>query len=212
MGQAIQDQCRQFDMEVFDFQAKAIKLNDISAVIDFSSPEGFVACIDFCVENKLPFISGTTGLGEKHLDSVRTAKKSIPILLASNMSIGVVNLKSSIERYLLSISTPSKCKIIEIHHLNKKDSPSGTAIEIQSFLENFSGSKIDSPVEMQSHRIGEIFGIHRIVFENEEGITTFQHIANSRNVFARGALQAAKWLHSKEIGEHSFDEFLNKKL
>ena len=212
MGQAIQDQCRQFNMEVFDFQAKAIKLNDISAVIDFSSPEGFVACIDFCVENKLPFISGTTGLGEKHLDSVRTAKKSIPILLASNMSIGVANLKSSIERYLLSISTPSKCKIIEIHHLNKKDSPSGTAIEIQSFLENFSGSKIDSPVEMQSHRIGEIFGIHRIVFENEEGITTFQHIANSRNVFARGALQAAKWLHSKEIGEHSFDEFLNKKL
>ena len=212
MGQAIQDQCRQFNMEVFDFQAKAIKLNDISAVIDFSSPEGFVACIDFCVENKLPFISGTTGLVEKHLDSVRTAKKSIPILLASNMSIGVANLKSSIERYLLSISTPSKCKIIEIHHLNKKDSPSGTAIEIQSFLENFSGSKIDSPVEMQSHRIGEIFGIHRIVFENEEGITTFQHIANSRNVFARGALQAAKWLHSKEIGEHSFDEFLNKKL
>jgi len=212
MGQAIQDQCRQFNMEVFDFQAKAIKLNDISAVIDFSSPEGFVTCIDFCVENKLPFISGTTGLVEKHLDSVRTAKKSIPILLASNMSIGVVNLKSSIERYLLSISTPSKCKIIEIHHLNKKDSPSGTAIEIQSFLENFSGSKIDSPVEMQSHRIGEIFGIHRIVFENEEGITTFQHIANSRNVFARGALQAAKWLHSKEIGEHSFDEFLNKKL
>ena len=212
MGQAIQDQCRQFDMEVFDFQAKAIKLNDISAVIDFSSPEGFVTCIDFCVENKLPFISGTTGLGEKHLDSVRTAKKSIPILLASNMSIGVANLKSSIERYLLSISTPSKCKIIEIHHLNKKDSPSGTAIEIQSFLENFSGSKIDSPVEMQSHRIGEIFGIHRIVFENEEGITTFQHIANSRNVFARGALQAARWLHSKEIGEYSFDEFLNKKL
>ena len=212
MGQAIQDQCRQFNMEVFDFQAKAIKLNDISAVIDFSSPEGFVTCIDFCVENKLPFISGTTGLGEKHLDSVRTAKKSIPILLASNMSIGVANLKSSIERYLLSINTPSKCKIIEIHHLNKKDSPSGTAIEIQSFLENLSGSKIDSSVEMQSHRIGEIFGIHRIVFENEEGITTFQHIANSRNVFARGALQAAKWLHSKEIGEHSFDEFLNKKL
>ena len=212
MGQAIQDQCMQFDMEVFDFQAKAIKLNDISAVIDFSSPEGFVTCIDFCVENKLPFISGTTGLGEKHLDSVRIAKRSIPILLASNMSIGVANLKSSIERYLLSISTPSKCKIIEIHHLNKKDSPSGTAIEIQSFLENLSGSKIDSSVEMQSHRIGEIFGIHRIVFENEEGITTFQHIANSRNVFARGALQAAKWLHSKEIGEHSFDEFLNKKL
>ena len=212
MGKAIQAQCRQFDVEVFDFQAKAIDLNDISAVIDFSSPEGFITCIDFCIENKLPFISGTTGLAEKHLELVRTAKKTIPILLASNMSIGIANLKSSIEQYLLSIRDPSKCKIIEIHHLNKKDSPSGTAIEIKSFLENFPGRKIDSSIDVQSHRISDIVGIHRIVFENEEGLTTFQHIANSRNVFARGSLQAAKWIHSKEIGEYCFDDFLNKKL
>ena len=212
MGKAIQAQCRQFDVEVFDFQAKAIDLNDISVVIDFSSPEGFITCINFCIENKLPLISGTTGLAEKHLELVGTAKKNIPVLLASNMSIGIANLKSSIEQYLLSISNPSKCKIIEIHHLNKKDSPSGTAIEIKSFLENIPGSKIDSPINVQSYRIGDIFGIHRIVFENEEGVTTFEHIANSRNVFARGSLQAAKWIHSKEIGEYSFGDFLNKKL
>ena len=212
MGKAIQAQCMQFDAEVFDFQAKAIDLNDISVVIDFSSPEGFITCINFCIENKLPFISGTTGLAEKHLELVGTAKKTIPVLLASNMSIGIANLKSSIEQYLLSISNPSKCKIIEIHHLNKKDSPSGTAIEIKSFLENIPGSKIDSPINVQSYRIGDIFGIHRIVFENEEGVTTFEHIANSRNVFARGSLQAAKWIHSKEIGEYSFGDFLNKKL
>ena len=212
MGKAIQAQCRQFDVEVFDFQAKAIDLNDISVVIDFSSPEGFITCINFCIENKLPLISGTTGLAEKHLELVGTAKKNIPVLLASNMSIGIANLKSSIEQYLLSISNPSKCKIIEIHHLNKKDSPSGTAIEIKSFLENIPGSKIDSPINVQSYRIGDIFGIHRIVFENEEGVTTFEHIANSRNVFARGSLQAAKWIHFKEIGEYSFGDFLNKKL
>ena len=65
---------------------------------------------------------------------------------------------------------------------------------------------------IKSYRIGNIFGIHRIIFENAEGVTTFQHIANSRNVFARGALQAAKWIHSQEIGEYSFADFLNKKL
>ena len=212
MGQAIQAQCKESDVQATDFQAATKDLNNISAVIDFSSPEGLTACINFCIENSIPLISGTTGLSAEQLETLRTAKKFIPILLASNMSLGVSNLMSSIEQYLLSISTPSKCKIIEIHHTNKKDSPSGTAIEIQSFLENLPESKIDSPIDVQSHRIGNIFGIHRIIFENAEGITTLQHIANSRNVFARGALQAAKWIHSKEAGEYTFADFLNKKL
>ena len=212
MGQAIQTQCKQSDVQAIDFQAATKDLSNISAVIDFSSPEGLTACINFCIENSIPLISGTTGLSAEQLEALRTAKKFIPILLASNMSLGVSNLKSSIEQYLLSISTPSKYKIIEIHHTNKKDSPSGTAIEIKSFLENLPGSKIDGLINVHSYRIGNIFGIHRIIFENAEGITTFQHIANSRNVFARGALQAAKWVHSKEAGEYTFADFLNKKL
>ena len=212
MGQAIQAQCEQFDFKDIDFQEEAKDLNDVSAVIDFSSPDGFITCVDFCIENSIPLISGTTGLSANHLEKVGNAKQSVPILLASNMSLGISNLKSSIEQYLLSINSSSKCKIIEIHHTNKKDSPSGTAIEIQSFLENLPESKIDSPIDVQSHRIGNIFGIHRIIFENAEGITTLQHIANSRNVFARGALHAAKWIHSKEAGEYTFADFLNKKL
>jgi 4-hydroxy-tetrahydrodipicolinate reductase len=212
MGQAIQAQCKESDVQATNFQAATKDLNNISAVIDFSSPEGLTACINFCIENSIPLISGTTGLSAEQLETLRTAKKFIPILLASNMSLGVSNLKSSIEQYLLSISTPSKCKIIEIHHTNKKDSPSGTAIEIKSFLENLPGSKIDGLIDVHSYRIGNIFGIHRIIFENAEGITTFQHIANSRNIFARGAIKAAKWINTKEAGEYSFADFLNKKL
>ncbi len=212
MGQAIQAQCMQLNIKVSDFQSKAIDLNDISAVIDFSSPGGLKTCINFCIENMLPLISGTTGLTDEHLELVSTAKKSIPILLASNMSIGIANLKSSIEKYLSSISISSTCKIIEIHHTNKKDAPSGTAIEIQKFIENLPESKLVSPIDIESLRIGNIYGIHRIVFENAEGKTMFQHVANSRNVFAIGALQAAKWIKSKEIGEYSFADFLNKKL
>jgi 4-hydroxy-tetrahydrodipicolinate reductase len=212
MGQAIQAQCKQVNIDALDFKAAEININDISAVIDFSSPEGFISSVNFCIENKLPLISGTTGLREEHLGLVSTAKKSIPILIGPNMSIGIVNLKSSIEEYLLSINMPSKCEIIEIHHTNKKDSPSGTATEILRFLENLPRSKIEGSIDVQSHRIGNIFGIHRIVFENAEGIATFQHIANSRNVFALGALQAARWIICKEVGEYSFTDFLNKKL
>ena len=212
MGQAIQAQCKQLDVKVSDFQSKAIDLNNISAVIDFSSPGGFKACISSCIENKLPLISGTTGLTDEHFKLVSSAKKSIPILLASNMSIGIANLKSSIEEYLSSICIPSKCKIIEIHHNKKKDAPSGTAIEIQKFIENLHESKVVSSINIESLRIGNIYGIHRIAFENAEGKTTFQHVANSRNIFAIGALQAARWIKSKEVGEYSFADFLNKKL
>ena len=212
MGQAIQAQCKQLDVTVSDFQSKAIDLNDISAVIDFSSPEGLKACISSCIENKLPLISGTTGLTDEHFKLVSSAKKSIPILLSSNMSIGIANLKSSIEEYLSSICIPSKCKIIEIHHNKKKDAPSGTAIEIQKFIENLPESKVVSSINIESLRIGNIYGIHRIAFENAEGKTTFQHVANSRNIFAIGALQAARWIKSKEVGEYSFADFLNKKL
>tara|TARA_Y100001970_G_scaffold185195_1_gene225253 strand:- start:3034 stop:3672 length:639 start_codon:yes stop_codon:yes gene_type:complete len=212
MGQAIKAQCMQLNVKVSDFQSKSIDLNDISAVIDFSYPGGFKLCVSYCIENKLPLISGTTGLTDEHLELASTAKKSIPILLASNMSIGIANLKSSIEEYLTSISISSKCKIIEIHHTNKKDAPSGTAMEIQRFIENLPGSKVVSPIDIESFRIGNIYGIHRIEFENVEGKTTFQHVANSRNVFAIGALQAARWIKSKEIGEYSFADLLNKKL
>jgi 4-hydroxy-tetrahydrodipicolinate reductase len=212
MGQAIQAQCKKSDIRALDFQAKSMDLKNISAVIDFSSPDGFIVSVNFCLKNKLPLISGTTGLKEEHLKLVKIAKKSIPILIAANMSIGLAGLKKSIQEHVLSTSVSSNCKIIEIHHTNKKDSPSGTALEILKFLENLPGSKIDGPIDVQSHRIGNIFGIHRIIFENEEGITTFQHIANSRNIFAIGALQAARWISSMEIGEYSFADFLNKKL
>ena len=143
MGQAIQAQCKQFDFMALDFQAKAINLNDISAVIDFSSPAGFIECVNYCIEHNLPLISGTTGFSEEHLSLISIAKKSIPILIASNMSLGIANLKRSMEEYLLSISISSKCRIIEIHHTKKKDSPSGTALEISRFLENLFESKID---------------------------------------------------------------------
>ena len=212
MGQAIQAQCKLSDIKASEFQTDAIALRDISAVIDFSSPKGFTDAVNFCIENQLPLVSGTTGLLEDQLELINTAKKSIPILIASNMSLGIANLKSSIEAYLLSLKVTSKCKILEIHHTNKKDSPSGTALEILNFLENLPESKIDGPINVQSLRVGNVFGMHRVEFKNEDGVTTFQHIANSRDVFAIGALQAARWINLKKNGQYSFADFLNKKL
>ena len=101
MGQAIQAQCKQSDLKAMDFHSQEKDLNNISAVVDFSSPDGFIICANYCIENKIPLISGTTGLSDEHLEIVSTAKKSIPILLASNMSLGIANLKSSIKGFML---------------------------------------------------------------------------------------------------------------
>ena len=79
-------------------------------------------------------------------------------------------------------------------------------------MENLPESKIDGFIDVQSLRVGNVFGMHRVEFKNEDGVTTFQHIANSRDVFAIGALQAARWINFKESGEYSFADFLNKKL
>ena len=99
MGQAIQTQCKQFDIEALDFEDKPKDLTNISVVIDFSSPKGFSNCVNFCMEQKLPLVSGTTGFSEEHLAQISSAKKSIPILIASNMSLGIAQLKNSIEEY-----------------------------------------------------------------------------------------------------------------
>ncbi len=213
MGRAIQAQCKTMsDIQVNDFQAKEMEFSNESVVIDFSSPQGFVNALQFCIKNKIPLISGTTGLANRHLKLIDDAKKIIPILIAPNMSLGIASLKSSIEKYLSSINTTVKCKVVEIHHTKKKDSPSGTALEIVRLLENHYGEKIDGSIEVNSYRIGNIFGIHRIEFKSEAGIKNFQHIASSRNVFATGALNAAKSINSMKIGEYSFTDFLNKKL
>tara|TARA_Y100001935_G_scaffold162300_1_gene133454 strand:- start:2436 stop:3077 length:642 start_codon:yes stop_codon:yes gene_type:complete len=213
MGQAIQAQCNKLsDIHLSDFHSKDLDLSSVSALIDFSSPDGFNVALEFCKENRIPLISGTTGLSDKDLEGLSAAKKIIPILIASNMSIGIANLKNLIEKYLISIKASVKCKLVEIHHTKKKDSPSGTALEIVKFLENNHSNKIDGLIDVKSYRIGNIFGIHRIEFKSEDGITSFQHIASSRDVFAKGALQAAKSINSMEIGEYSFDDFLDKKL
>ena len=213
MGRAIQAQCKKLsDIQISDFHAKEFDSKSISALIDFSAPDGFIEALNFCKENKIPFISGTTGLSDKHLENLSVAKKIIPILIASNMSLGIASLKSSIDKYLVTINAAVKCKIIEVHHTKKKDSPSGTALEIVKFLENFHANKIDGLIDVKSHRIGNIFGIHRVEFKSEEGITNFQHIANSRDVFAKGALQAARSINSMEMGEYDFADFLDKKL
>ena len=131
-------------------------------VIDFSNPISTIQILNECVKNKKPLIAGTTGLSKDDLDIIKKASSKIPILLASNMSIGVNNLKESIETFLDQLTDEMDCAIDETHHIEKIDKPSGTAIELIDLIKQIDKNKNIKNIEVNSQRVKDIFGIHKV--------------------------------------------------
>ena len=213
MGKSIQELLEsRSDVTVQDFKEQEIDSSLPRVVIDFSSPDCLPAVLQACLDQRLPLITGTTGFSEEHHSLLTQAQAIIPILVASNMSIGIANLKQSINCFLETRAGPFTCQITEMHHANKIDSPSGTAIEIMRSLEEFLTDKISAPIKVKALRLGKIFGIHRVEFNDGKESFFFQHIAHSRDIFARGAVHAAQWISISAAGIYTFEDFLAKKL
>ena len=213
MGKAIRELPQSNPSITFhDFKLNTVDSVKPLLVMDFSSPDCLSGILEICIAHKLPLLTGTTGFTAEHREMLEKAKEIIPILVASNMSIGIASLKKSIEKFLTTSQEPLLCNLVEIHHTQKFDAPSGTAIEILRFLEKFPENKIKGPITVNSHRFGNVFGIHRVEFQSSKETIFFQHIANSRDIFAAGAIAAAKWLESNNPGLYSFSDFLAKKL
>ena len=192
MGQSIRNLLDAFpDITVQDFKLAKKDIATQSLVIDFSSPDCLSEILKTCVDQELPLVIGTTGLNTNHHELINQAKQTIPILMASNMSIGIANLKQAIKNFLMSTQELFECNLVEIHHTQKADAPSGTALEIIRFLEELPDNKIKTPVTVNSHRIGKVFGTHRVEFHNSKETISFQHIAHSRDIFASGAIDGA---------------------
>ena len=213
MGQSIRNLLDAFpDITVQDFKLAKKDIATQLLVIDFSSPDCLSEILKTCVDQELPLVIGTTGLNTNHHELINQAKQTIPILMASNMSIGIANLKQAIKNFLMSTQELFECNLVEIHHTKKADAPSGTALEIIRFLEELPDNKIKTPVTVNSHRIGKVFGTHRVEFHNSKETISFQHIAHSRDIFASGAIDGARWIVSNAPGLYSFDDYLIKKL
>lgn len=213
MGQSIRNLLDAFpDITVQDFKLAKKDIATQLLVIDFSSPDCLSEILKTCVDQELPLVIGTTGLNTNHHELINQAKQTIPILMASNMSIGIANLKQAIKNFLMSTQELFECNLVEIHHTQKADAPSGTALEIIRFLEELPDNKIKTPVTVNSHRIDKVFGTHRVEFHNSKETILFQHIAHSRDIFASGAIDGARWIASNSPGLYSFDDYLIKKL
>ncbi|WDJ86915.1 4-hydroxy-tetrahydrodipicolinate reductase [Xanthomonas campestris] len=164
--------------------------------IDFSLPQGFAPILALCVQRGKPLVSGTTGLDEAQRAGLLQAAGQIPLVWASNFSLGVAVLTELVERAAGSLPGWD-CDIIEAHHVHKQDAPSGTALTLG---EAATGS--GAQPRFASMRAGDIVGEHSVQFTGLGERVELIHRATNRDIFARGALHAAKRLLGKPPGSY----------
>ena len=182
---------------------------DCDVVVDFSRPESSMSMVKKCIENKKPIVIGTTGFNDEKLQIIKEASQNIPVLLSYNMSKGIFFLKESIKDFLLKNQHNFECIIHEVHHTEKVDSPSGTAIELEKTINNNDTNKIISSIRIESKRVFGVNGIHEVRFFNNNDSVVFKHEALSRNIFSEGALTIAKSIIKKEPNLYSVKDFFN---
>lgn len=191
-------------------------------IVDFSNPAALDGMLTYAVANKVPLVICTTGYSEEQLAAIDDAAKSIPVFFSANMSIGI-NLLSELAKKAAAILYPDyNIEIIEAHHNQKLDAPSGTALmiadEISSVLEEKVEYEYDrearrekrpvNEIGIHSVRAGTIVGEHEVLFGGPDEVISIKHHAASRKIFANGALNAAAFLLDRPAGKYSMKDML----
>ncbi len=193
-------------------------LENADVAIDFSSPETAVENIKLAIQNNVPIVSGTTGWLESYSEMVKFCETSNgSFLYASNFSIGV-NLFFEINKFAAKIMAPFKdytVSIEEIHHTEKKDAPSGTAITLAEGILEFSDKKSwnlndanSEEIKIDAKRLHDVKGTHNIDYVSKIDTIRLSHEAHSRDGFALGAILAAEYIKDKK-GVFTMKEVLN---
>ena len=178
---------------------------DYGCIIEFTTPKASLERVRAALELKKAIVIGTTGFSREDIASIKKASGIIPIVLSPNMSVGVNVFFSLIAKAALGLGDIYKVSIREAHHVHKKDKPSGTA-KLMRDIACEKMSEIDIPVE--SVREGEIVGDHDIIFESAVDTLKISHSAKTRDIFALGALQAAKFVVTRKKGLFSMQDVL----
>lgn len=180
---------------------------DADVLIDFTLPANTLNNLQTCIKDRIPMVIGTTGFTPQQQSIINEAAAQIPLLQASNMSVGVNLTLALLRKAARTLGDEAKVEIVETHHIHKLDSPSGTAISMAKEIADTMGTREDS-IDIQSIREGEVVGDHRVSFSMEGEQIEISHHAESRQIFARGALKAASWLSDKSPGLYSMDDVL----
>ena len=188
---------------------------EADVVIDFSNAAFVDPLLDLCVERKLPVVLCTTGLSEAQTEHMKEASKQVAVLKSANMSLGI-NLLMKVLKDVTPVLAEAgfDIEIVEKHHNQKLDAPSGTAIALADSINEASDDaytyvydrsqdrkkRDKKELGISAVRGGTIVGDHEVIFAGTDEVITFQHTAYSRAVFGKGAIQAAKFLAGKPAG------------
>lgn len=176
----------------------------VDVFIDFTTPEGTETNLDYVARYKKAAVIGTTGLNEAQLKKVEEVSAVVPVLFSPNMSIGVNVLFTVLPEITKRLGPDYSIEIVEAHHKAKKDAPSGTAKKFAQILTEITKKEIPT----HAIRLGDIVGDHTIIFCGNSERIEIKHQAHSRDLFALGALKAAKWVFGKPAGLYSMQDVL----
>lgn len=205
-----------------------LKECDVTAdvIIDFSNAKAVDALLDYCQATKTPVVLCTTGLSEEQLARVESVSKETAILRSANMSLGINTLMDLLKKATAVFADAGfDIEIVEKHHNQKLDAPSGTAIAladaINDELNNAYEYKFDRSQERKKRekkeigisavRGGNIVGEHDVIFAGMDEVITFSHTAYSKGVFAKGAVEAAKFMKGKPAGLYDMKDVIAAK-
>ncbi|PIU82726.1 MAG: 4-hydroxy-tetrahydrodipicolinate reductase [Elusimicrobia bacterium CG06_land_8_20_14_3_00_38_11] len=188
------------EINITDNFSEALKLSDVA--IDFTNMDATLFHLDIAKKQKKPIIIGTTGITDEGVERIKNASTEIPIILAANMSVGVNLLFKLVEEVAVAIPGYD-VEIVEAHHNQKKDAPSGTAIKIAEILKTYK-----KKIVIHSIRAGDIVGEHTVIFAGNGERLELIHRAHTRDTFAAGAVKAAKWLFGKKPGLYTMRDVL----
>jgi len=203
------------DMESF--------LRNCDIVIDFSLPEACERLLETAIKIPKPLVIGTTGLSVHQLNLLKNASELMPVLYATNMSLGVALLNKLVNQ-ASAVLDGFDIEIVEMHHRHKKDAPSGTALTLANSAAQGRGLDLDKvrvsgrdgnigerksdEIAVMALRGGDIVGRHTVGFYNDGEFIELNHTATSRNTFSKGAIRATSWLINKEAGIYSISDCL----
>jgi 4-hydroxy-tetrahydrodipicolinate reductase len=190
-------------------------------VVDFTGPDSTVEYAAACAEVGVGFVTGTTGFSEDEHTALRETAETIPLLWATNFSRGIHVLQTALTEAVGALSEYD-IEITETHHNRKRDAPSGTAKTLLDGIDEASGRaheriygregeqpREEGEIGVHVRRAGGVRGEHEVLFAGNDEVLSFTHRAESRAVFATGALDAAVWLTGRDPGWYEFEEVLS---
>ena len=176
-------------------------------VIDFSLPEGTAEVVAAIERHQKPLVCGVSGLGDAQLAAIEQAAQRVAVVYDRNMSQGIAVLAEMLRHVAAALGDQFSVRIEETHHIHKKDAPSGTALMLGEVLAEARG--VDAvDIDYRSERRGEVPGDHTVIFSASSEELALSHSVTTRDVFAAGALRAARWIVSREAGRYAMHDVL----